>query len=258
MSNNQSKALVSNVLRQSDIRDRLNKILPIAKYITYGAMFAAFLCVVSGVSCDIKNLVEVMANTHVRGKAALGTVIMYPVGILCLALNYLIPFVYAYIFHAIDVSLDCVKKDFQVSANMSSVLIWGNVLIGIWVIISELDDSGMLVWLAILFYIPLLVVEIIWVKQLYQKWSSLSPEHEEITKLLKNYIYLSATMCVISIIGYMLDDTIGDVCGNIIAPCVDLYLFYKFGECYESMHSASVRFLAEETAKVEAEKETQK
>lgn len=252
MSNNQLYNPASNMHRLFGIGNRLNTILSIAKYITYGAMFTALMCVVSGTSCNINNLVEFMTNTHVHGKAALGATIIYPIGILCFALNYLIPFVYAYIFHAMDVSLDCVKKDFQLSSSMSSFLIWGNVLMGLWGIILELDDSGLLTWLAILFFIPLLVVEIIWVKKLYQKWSSLSSEHEKIAKLLKNYIYLFTAFFVVSVIGYMLDDTIGDVCGNIIAPCVDLYLFYKFGECFEGMRAACIRVLADEKAKLES------
>ncbi len=233
-----------------EISNRLGTILPIARYISYGAMIAAFLCIVSGVSCDISSLIDVMTNTRLHGKAVVGATIMYPMAILGLGLSYLIPFVIAYIFHAIDVSLDTLKPDYQVSANMTQILIWGQFFIGIWGIILELDEDEVMALIFFPFVIAFYVVAAVWVSRLSQRWSVLDSAHKKTAGLLRLYIYLSIALAVACIIGYAIDGVIGDVIGNLISPCVDLYLFYKFGDCYREINMAYLEAV-EDTDKAE-------
>ncbi len=230
-----------------EVSNRLDTILPIARYISYAAMIAAFLCIVSGESCSISNLIDVMTNTRLHGKAAGGAMIMYPLAILGLGLSYLIPFVIAYIYHAIDVSLDTLKPEYQVSANMTQILVWGWALCGILGVILEIDDSGVMALIFLPFIIALIVVTFIWVHRLSKKWSALSPAHKKIADLLRIFTYLAL---LLDFVGGMIGYTTGDIISNIIVPCVDLYLFYKFGDYYREINMAYLEAV-EDTDKAE-------
>ena len=225
-----------NLVQQSFIANRLDTILSIAKYISYGYIFAAVICIIAGVSCDISNLLDVMESTRLHGKAAAGALIMYPLAILGCGLNYLIPFAYAYIFHSMNLSIDVVKPDYQVSSKSTSFLIWGWGLAGILSIIIDIAglEFEVLQVLFGLFAIALVVVGAVWARKLSQKWSTLSPAHQKTADLLKIYAYLSVGVFVVSAIAYAIDNTFGDII-SIISTCVDLYLFYKLGSCYHEI-----------------------
>lgn len=225
-----------NFIQQNNVAKKLDIILPIAKYISYGFIFAIFTCVISGKPCDISNLIEIMVDTRLHGKSAVGAIIIYPLAILGCGLNYLVPFVMAYIYHAIDVSIDVVKSDYQVSAKTTSFLIWGYCILGILCIICDIfeEELELLPLLFGILGIVVLVVNIVWVRQLSQKWSTLSLAHKATADLLRIYTYLKLGVLIVSIIGYAISPVVGDAI-SIIDTGIDLYLFYKLGSCYHAI-----------------------
>lgn len=106
-------------------------------------------------------------------------------------LNDLIPFVNFYIIHAIEVSLSTLKPEYQVSGSMTTFLKWGYIGLGILGIIfeiAEIEDDATLI--LALFYVAFIIIQVIWARQLSQKWTNLSSWHKKTADLLRNYVIL--------------------------------------------------------------------
>ena len=101
--------------KQLDASRKLNKILPIARWVTYGAIMASLICIFSGESCSISSL---LGMRYAPNRGALGALVC----LVCILLSYLIPLVLFYIIYAIEVSLRTVKPVYQVSGSMTSFL----------------------------------------------------------------------------------------------------------------------------------------
>lgn len=214
--------------KQLEASKNLDKILPIAKWVTYGTILAALICIFSGESCSISSLL----GMRYANKGTLGALFC----IVCFMLSYLIPIVNLYIIHAIDVSLDVVKPEYQVSRNMTSFLKWGYLIIGIMNLAIDIADiSDSIAYIGLPFFIAFIVIQVIWVRQLSKKWAMLSSKHKNVADLLRNYVYLSIACCIVGIIGGIISEGVGDFVNYVISGGVDLYLFYLFGSYYSEM-----------------------
>jgi len=216
--------------KQLEVAKNLGKILPVAQWVTYGTILAAIVCIFSGDSCSVSSLVYSMEHAHNKG--VLGALFC----LVCFLLNYLIPFVNFYIIHAIEVSLGTVKPEYQVSKNMTTFLKWGYIVLGVLNIIfgiAEIEDDATLI--LALFYVAFIIIQVIWARQLSQKWANLSSWHKKTAELLRNYVYLGLGCFVIAIIGGAISEAAGDFVTNVISGGIDLYLFYLFGTYYKEM-----------------------
>ena len=221
--------------KQLKVSKALGKILPVAQWVTYGTILAAIVCIFSGDSCSISSLVDSIEHAHNKG--ILGALFC----LMCFLLNYLIPFVNFYIIHAIDVSLKTVKPEYQVSEKMTAFVKWGYIVFGVLNILCEIEDIGEeIALLLFLFLIAFLVVEVIWVRRLSQKWSNLSLCHKKVAELLRNYVYLLIACVIVGIIGGMISEGVGDFFNYVIAGGIDLYLFYQFSTCYHEMSNVKL------------------
>ena len=215
----------------------LDKLLKVAKYVTYGVMVSAIICIFLGYECNIGNLVDIMEAEaqYAHGRSAIG-VVLFPIFILCFILDYLLPLVYFYIIYAIEVSFSTVKPEYQLSEKMTSFLKWGFLRIGILnVAIDIAPSSDGIAVIGLLFVITFLVIEVIWVQQLSQTWATLSPKHKNTADLLRNYVYLSIACTIVGIIGGIISEGVGDFINYVIAGSIDLYLFYQLGTYYKEM-----------------------
>ena len=215
----------------------LDKLLKVAKYVTYGVMVSAIICIFLGYECNIGNLVDIMEAEaqYAHGRSAIG-VVLFPIFILCFILDYLLPLVYFYIIYAIEVSFSTVKPEYQLSGKMTSFLKWGFLIIGILnVAIDIAPSSDGIAVIGLLFVITFLVIEVIWVQQLSQTWATLSPKHKNTADLLRNYVYLSIACTILGIIGGIISEGVGDFINYVIAGSIDLYLFYQLGTYYKEM-----------------------
>lgn len=208
----------------------IDRLMTVARYVTYGTILAALICIFSGESCSLSSLADCLG--HARNKGAVGALLC----LICFLLDYLIPLVLLYIIYAIEVSLRTVKQEYQVSAKMTSFIKWGYLIIGIInVVIDIADTSDSIALICLPFFIAFLVVEVIWVRQLSQKWATLSSKHQKTAELLRNYVYLSIACIIVGIIGGIISEGVGDFINYVIAGGIDLYLFYQFGTCYHEM-----------------------
>lgn len=216
--------------KQLNVAKILGKILPVAKWVTYGTILAAIVCIFSGDSCSISSLVDGIEHAHNKGIFGAWFCLV------CFLLNDLIPFVNFYIIHAIQVSLGTLKPEYQVSGSMTTFLKWGYLVLGVLNIIVDITEIGDDVVLILgLFYIAFIIVQVIWARRLSQKWSNLSSWHKKTADLLRNYVYLGLGGMVVMIIAGAISEPAEDFVTYAISGGIDLYLFYLFGTYYKEM-----------------------
>ena len=215
--------------KQSKVAHNLEKILNIAQYVTYGTIIASLICIFSGESCSISSLVGMRWGPNKRAFGGLFCIV-------CFLLNYLIPLVYFYIIHAIDVSSNALKPEYQVSRSMTAFVKWGYIVLGVLNIICEIEEIGEdIALIFFLFLIAFIIVQVIWARRLVQKWSNISSCHKKVAELLRNYVYLNLGCGIVAIIASEISQGAGDFVGYVISGGIDLYLFYLFGTYYREM-----------------------
>ena len=100
----------------------LDKLLKVAKYVTYGVMVSAIICIFLGYECNIGNLVDIMEAEaqYAHGRSAIG-VVLFPIFILCFIqkkYEYLTSFLLQYIIEFVlcrkchpEVNSEIMKND---------------------------------------------------------------------------------------------------------------------------------------------------
>ncbi len=221
--------------KQDRLKNHLAGFFKYGRFVEYGVVIGVIICIISGLEYSLESL---SSHSHHLRLIRLTAILEY--------ILFLVDFFAVY---AIECTNKTLKPEYQVSTSLTSAVKWMTIVCGILNCIVEAmsydggnDGMGVLI---LLVSIALIVIMVIWAREMCQKWSQVGPEHEQVAKLVRNYVYLQIGVAALYlIIGGMVPDytmnaameakynRVIDIC-YLFESGVVIYFYALFPEYYQ-------------------------